>query len=189
MFFFLEIDINGDQRLNFNEFRNHVAQNNGLGSTNTNGAGQYTGSPYESFSSPTYGNLGSVADSTGATINAAGGNGGGEANYSSYEQSSYGSASGIAANGASGFGIGGFQANGSSGVDLTTAAAGVSSLSTQQAVGVNPNNPQNLYQDPNPQIIRRAAQSGQITYTQNVKIRFLQPPPVPPPGVKSFLIQ
>ncbi|CAF4697837.1 unnamed protein product, partial [Rotaria magnacalcarata] len=26
------------------------------------------------------------------------------------------------------------------------------------------------------------AQTGQITYTQNVKIRFLQPPPIPPPG-------
>ncbi len=40
---------------------------------------------------------------------------------------------------------------------------------------------QGLYQDPNPQIIRRPAQSGQVTYTQNIKIRFLQPPPQPPP--------
>ncbi len=131
---------------------------------------------------------------TGANINAAG-VGGGQASYSSYEQSSHGLASGIDVNGASGFGTGGFQVNGSSGVGLTTAATGISSSSTfensssQQLVQVNPNNPHNLYQDPNPQIIRRAAQGGQITYTQNVKIRFLQPPPVPPPGVKSFLIQ
>jgi hypothetical protein len=41
-----------------------------------------------------------------------------------------------------------------------------------------------LFQDPNPpQIIRRPAAKGPITYRQNVSVRFLQPPPVPPPGV------
>lgn len=41
-----------------------------------------------------------------------------------------------------------------------------------------------LFQDPNPpQIIRRPAAQGPITYRQNVCVRFLQPPPVPPPGV------
>ena len=40
-----------------------------------------------------------------------------------------------------------------------------------------------LYYDPNPEIIRRGAPSGSQTYTQNIRVRFLQPPPVPPPGV------
>ena len=40
-----------------------------------------------------------------------------------------------------------------------------------------------LYADSNPQIIRRQAPGGVQTYTQNIKVRFLQPPPVPPPGV------
>jgi len=41
-----------------------------------------------------------------------------------------------------------------------------------------------LFQDPNPpQIIRRPPPQGPITYRQNVSVRFLQPPPVPPPGV------
>jgi len=41
-----------------------------------------------------------------------------------------------------------------------------------------------LFQDPNPpQVIRRPAAQGPITYRQNVSVRFLQPPPVPPPGV------
>ncbi len=41
-----------------------------------------------------------------------------------------------------------------------------------------------LFQDPNPpQIIRRPPAQGPVTYRQNVSVRFLQPPPVPPPGV------
>ena len=44
-----------------------------------------------------------------------------------------------------------------------------------------------LFQDPNPpQVIRRPPQQGPITYQQNVSVRYLQPPPVPPPGV-SFI--
>ncbi|CAF5157185.1 unnamed protein product, partial [Rotaria sp. Silwood1] len=41
---------------------------------------------------------------------------------------------------------------------------------------------QGLYQDPNPHIIRRPNPTGVQTYTQNVRVQFLQPPPVPPPG-------
>ncbi|CAF1071096.1 unnamed protein product [Didymodactylos carnosus] len=40
----------------------------------------------------------------------------------------------------------------------------------------------NLYQDSNPQIIRRPAPGGGVTYKQNILVRFLQPPPIPPPG-------
>ncbi|CAF0714167.1 unnamed protein product [Adineta steineri] len=39
-----------------------------------------------------------------------------------------------------------------------------------------------VYNDPNPEIIRRAATEGPLTYQQKILIRFLQPPPVPPPG-------
>jgi hypothetical protein len=75
---------------------------------------------------------------------------------------------------------------------LTGETAGVSSLSThettssQQHSEHHGDNPQGLFRDPNPQIIRRPAQGGALTYTQNIKVRFLQPPAIPPPGV-SFL--
>ncbi|CAF1256184.1 unnamed protein product, partial [Didymodactylos carnosus] len=39
-----------------------------------------------------------------------------------------------------------------------------------------------LFQDPNPQIIKRQAPGGAITYKQNIMVRFLQPPAIPPPG-------
>jgi hypothetical protein len=40
-----------------------------------------------------------------------------------------------------------------------------------------------LFHDPNgPQILRRPPAHGPVTYRQNVSVRFLQPPPVPPPG-------
>jgi hypothetical protein len=45
-----------------------------------------------------------------------------------------------------------------------------------------------LYVDANPQIIRRPAAGGIQTYTQNIKVRFLQPPPIPPPGVSDNIL-
>lgn len=40
-----------------------------------------------------------------------------------------------------------------------------------------------LYQDPNPpQVIRRPPAQGPVTYQQKVSVRYLQPPPLPPPG-------
>ena len=44
-------------------------------------------------------------------------------------------------------------------------------------------NAQGFYEDPNPQIIRRPALGGSQVYTQRVCVKFLQPPPLPPPGV------
>ena len=116
---------------------------------------------------------------------------GGETSFNSYEQASDAQAGGLNTSSSSGFNVSLAQ-DAFSGANLTAGAAGYSSLSTlettnvQQQVQVDVNNPQNLYQDPNPQIIRRPAQSGLLTYTQNVKVRFLQPPPVPPPGVRSL---
>lgn len=40
-----------------------------------------------------------------------------------------------------------------------------------------------IFNDPNPQIVRRAADGGPVTYQQRILVRFLQPPAVPPPGV------
>lgn len=66
-------------------------------------------------------------------------------------------------------------------------ASGFSSSNfEQQSSAVTTNyatDAQGLYQDPNPQIIRRPAAGGAQTYTQRVVVRFLQPPPVAPPGV------
>lgn len=40
------------------------------------------------------------------------------------------------------------------------------------------------FKDSNPQIIRRPSRNGPMTYKQNIQVRFLRPPAVPPPGVK-----
>ncbi|CAF1484781.1 unnamed protein product [Rotaria sp. Silwood1] len=45
-----------------------------------------------------------------------------------------------------------------------------------------PTDAQGLYLDPNPLIIRRQIALGAQPYKQNVTVRYLQPPPVPPPG-------
>ncbi len=45
---------------------------------------------------------------------------------------------------------------------------------------------QGLFKDPNPEIVRRPAPGGAQTLTQRIVVRFLQPPPVPPPGVSIF---
>ena len=44
-----------------------------------------------------------------------------------------------------------------------------------------------IFNDPNPQIIRRAATGNAVTYEQKILVRFLQPPPVPPPGVNTSI--
>ena len=43
-----------------------------------------------------------------------------------------------------------------------------------------------LYYDPNPEVIRREVPGGVQTYTQNIGIRFLQPPPIPSPAVSEI---
>jgi hypothetical protein len=155
--------------------------------------GQYSASSYESSSSGTYGDIigsaggyGGIAD-LGATTISGTDNAGGNASYSSYEQTSYASSAG----GGGGGGVVGFDPNAATIGNLTGPVAGGSASSSsfeasssQQQIQGYATNAQGLYQDPNPQVIRRPAQSGQVTYTQNIKIRFLQPPAVPPPGVR-----
>jgi hypothetical protein len=58
---------------------------------------------------------------------------------------------------------------------------------SSSAVTTNyPTDAQGLYQDPNPTVIRRPALENAQSYVQRVIVRFLQPPPVPPPGVRKF---
>ncbi|CAF3877299.1 unnamed protein product [Rotaria magnacalcarata] len=91
----------------------------------------------------------------------AGGNYYSSASHGDFNQQGFLDASSTAANG---YSSDGFQQRSSS---LTTSYATDS---------------QGLYQDPNPQIVRRPAAMEAQTYVQRVMVRFLQPPPVPPPG-------
>ncbi len=183
----------------------------------TTGGNHYTTSSFESAGQAPYsevnggnGHYGGASVLGGSSLNEAGAIGG-EGTYSSIERSSFSRASGVDASGfdtneSAGLGVGGFdgsssfsygaggvEASSSSALGLTGEAAGASSStfesngSQQQIQGEGRASAQNLYQDPNPQIIRRPAQGGPVTYTQNVKIRFLQPPAIPPPGVISLL--
>ncbi|CAF0877785.1 unnamed protein product [Rotaria sp. Silwood1] len=115
--------------------------------------------------------------------------------YSSYEAASaaeYGAGAGEVVLGGGGgisgeyysSSIGGLGLQGAS--DALLVSGGYSSGALeQQAASVASHyavDAQGLYQDPNPQIIRRPAPGGPQTYTQRVQVRFLQPPPVPAPG-------
>jgi hypothetical protein len=114
----------------------------------------------------------------------AGAVGGGYGGSSSYESSSFESSTGYGAGAGAGASVGySVGAAGSQGYDASS-----SSFSSQTAVQKYATDAQGLFQDPNPQIIRRPAAGGVQTYTQNIRVRFLQPPPVPPPGVSYFFI-
>ena len=99
----------------------------------------------------------------------------GGAGASGYESASFSSSAGFGGDAA-------FVSGGA--VNVGGAAYESASSSTQ--VQQYATDAQGLFIDRNPQIIRRAAAGGVQTYTQNIRIRFLQPPPVPPPGVSYF---
>ena len=44
---------------------------------------------------------------------------------------------------------------------------------------------QGNFKDDNPQVVRRPAPGDPLTYTQNIRVHFLQPPAVAPPGVSD----
>jgi hypothetical protein len=77
------------------------------------------------------------------------------------------------------YGAGSSAAYGASAAQVYDAS---SFASSGGGVQVYATDAQGLFQDPNPQVIRRPAASGVQTYTQNIAVRFLQPPPVPPHG-------
>jgi hypothetical protein len=89
-----------------------------------------------------------------------------------YDASYYGSA---------GYGGAGYASAGYAG-DASLYLGGGAYDSSLATSSVYATNAQGLYQDPNPTIIHRANPSGVQTYQQNVQVRFLQPPPLPPPG-------
>ncbi|CAF1237873.1 unnamed protein product [Didymodactylos carnosus] len=115
----------------------------------------------------------------------------GAAGYSGYE-SSYSSGAGYA--GDAGY-AGGYDSSAAYGVSggyggsygaESASAYGISGGYEAGSAGVVSGgwatDAQGLYQDSNPQIIRRPAPGGGVTYKQNILVKFLQPPPVPPPG-------
>lgn len=104
-----------------------------------------------------------------------------------YSSSTYGVAGGGVQGSSSGYETS-FEQQGLAGASLAGGAGYNFSSSEQQASSatVYATDAQGLFKDPNPQIIRRPAAQGTQTLTQRVVVRFLQPPPVPPPGV-SFL--
>jgi hypothetical protein len=164
---FNQADTNQDGGIDPNEFNQFVS--GGL-------SGGYGGAGYGLGAGGSSGYQSGV--SYGSSGYGAGAVGGG------YESASYESSTGYG--GGVGLGVGGgLSVGGGLGVGLAGGQAYESSssaFSSQTAVQTYPTDAQGLYLDANPQIIRRPAAGGVQTYTQNIKVRFLQPPPVPPPG-------
>ena len=180
------------------EFRNLIAQNLGVGATASiyagNGLdpGQYTSNGYSSSPSGAYNDLngnagyGGIPEFGTAPVPDGTGQISGNDAYTSYDQAPYSSSP---ANGGDEFNINttspGIKMTGTTGVSRSSSS--FETGGTQRQAQDYATSAQGLYQDPNPQIIRRPAQGGHVTYTQNIKIRFLQPPAIPPPGVSSSL--
>ena len=141
---------------------------------NFGGASQGSYSGYESASSAGYG--------AGANNAFLAGSGGAGSEY--YSSSTYGGVGGGFQGSSSGYEAS-FGQQGAAGASVAADASYNFSSSEQQssAATVYATDAQGLFKDPNPQIIRRPAAGGVQTFTQRVVVRFLQPPPVPPPGV------
>jgi hypothetical protein len=191
---FNQADANHDGAIDRNEFQQWAANSGG----NNAGAGsQYdpaggAGGNFEqsSFESSSYASGGAAGGAYGAEAGFTG-----ATSPSSFEGASYGGGAGLEASAASG---GQFQASSSSTFEAGASGANVagydSAAVTQAASYTAETNAAwskygaevrgaGLFFDTNPQIIRRPASGGVQTYTQNIKVRFLQPPPIPPPGV------
>jgi hypothetical protein len=177
---FQQADANSDGRVDLGEFRSFLGQNlgagGGYGAGGSYGAGGGYGAGLSSYESSSYSSgagagLGAGLGVGGAGLyNAsygAGGFGGGASSYdsSSFSSTGYGGNAGLVSTGA--LGVGG------SAYETVSSSTQVQQYATDA---------QGLFLDSNPQIIRRPAAGGVQTYTQNIKVRFLQPPPVPPPG-------
>ena len=184
---FNQADINGDGVLSQPEFKTFLARNsiigseaNGLGVVGGSGGG-YGSSSFESSayeSSATGGAL--ERDLTYA------GTGFGNAGYgsSAYESASSRSSVGDISNVNNAYNVdraAGFSSN-------DVASGSYLSASRSSSVQQYQTDAQGNFKDSNPQLVRRPAQGGPVTYTQNIKVRFLRPPAVPPPGVSSLLI-
>jgi hypothetical protein len=174
---FESADTNRDGYLSEGEFRTFIARNSsvGLGTDFNNlgisggGGGGYGRSSIRASTYETGGLTGDV------NYAGAGAGYGSSSSYESAYRSSVGNIGGDLTNvnvaGAAGF----------SNVDAASASYSASQSSTVQQYETDA---QGNFKDSNPQVIKRPAQGGPLTYTQNIKVRFLQPPAVPPPGVR-----
>ncbi|CAF0983156.1 unnamed protein product [Adineta steineri] len=178
---FQQADTNHDGHLDQGEFRQFLGQqvggggggagySAGFGAGGAAGASGYESSSFESSQSVGYGGgaAGGAASGYEAQFGAGGAGAGYGAQSSSFESSSF----------QAGGGQGGYAAGGAVGAGGASFESASSSTQVQQYA----TDSQGLFQDPNPQIIRRPAVGGVQTYTQNIRVRFLQPPPIPPPG-------
>ncbi|CAF1464107.1 unnamed protein product [Didymodactylos carnosus] len=189
---FQQADTNKDNRLDLNEFRNLVSssgQGGGSYGSSSFSSGGYgadaslaglggAGGGYSSYSSSSSFDSGAAGLGGGADLSglAAGGGYG-----SSFESSSYSSGAGVDVAGLAG------GAGGAYGAEYSAVSGGAGGLlqggsySTEStSVQRYATDAQGLFQDSNPQIIRKPAPGGGVTYKQNILVRFLQPPPVPP---------
>jgi len=179
---FNQADVNQDNRIDINEFRNLVGAGGATDLTGYGAAGGYGlggAGGYSSYQSSSYESSGAGLGGaqyvggglSGATVVGGGLSGaslvGGGLN--AYE--SYSSSAGAAE-------LAGAAAGGS----VAVVDAGYSGGASQTVVQQYETDAQGLFRDHNPQVIRRPAQGGGVTYTQNIRVRFLQPPPVPPHG-------
>jgi hypothetical protein len=85
----------------------------------------------------------------------------------------------------------GINASYTAGTSELTGGAAIQTSSAQQTNQYLSQTGSRVFNDPNPQIVRRPAAGGPVTYQQKILVRFLQPPAIPPPGVikqKYFLI-
>jgi hypothetical protein len=186
---FSQVDTNQDGTVDRNEFQQWVS---GAGRFSAGaGAGQYEASALggagSNFEASSYESSGYSAGGGGGAYSAESGLAA-AGGISSYESS------GVALDA----GAGNFQSSSSSSTFESGAAGFDASVAGQAANYSAESNAAwsrygaevrgaGLYFDANPQIIRRQAAGGVQTYTQNIKVRFLQPPPIPPPGVRDAL--
>jgi hypothetical protein len=183
---FNQADTNRDGRLSRDEFRDLLTRNStyGTGTSNFSVGNDFnnlgTGGGYRSssFQSSSYdtSTTGSAVEADLGYIDAGYG-------LPAYESSSFQSSVGnIGGN------LGNVNVSGGAGISGTDGAStSYSSVSRSSSVQQYETDAQGNFKDSNPQVIRRPALNGPVTYTQNIKVRFLQPPAVPPPGVSSFL--
>jgi hypothetical protein len=173
---FAQADLNNDGTLSEPEFRNMMARNSVV-SNNYGNAGNYGSSAYEMSGS---------GGSVGGDLAYGGAGYGSKSSYgaSSSYRSSVGNIGGDLAGGGAAYNFAG--ADGFSSSDAGAANLSLVSSNASGNVQQYETDAQGLFKDNNPQIVRRPAPNGPVTYTQNIKVRFLQPPAVPPPGVSTL---
>lgn len=181
---FEEADLNHDGSLSQAEFRNFVARNSVVGNDYNNlglrGANGYGSSAYRSsvYDSSTAGGAGLGGN---LAYSSAGLGGAGYGSSSAYESSYRSSVGNVGGD------LGNVNVVGTAGLSAADASsASFSSGSQSTSIQNYPTDAQGNFNDPNPQVVRRPAQNGPLTYSQNIRVRFLQPPAVPPPGVRNF---